>query len=449
MKNSLTKFRFMSRALAVMLLFSASIPVFGQEQIRSASTYMLCDTSIIREISSKVALVYNRHTKSTFSLVEDSNPNDMVTMYIDSTFLVNDFEIIGNQVYFCGYKIEGDAKRAMFGFFSLYLFPSVYPTYYCFDDCVAMRKIDVYETEYQMQWATHLVMTGTTDGSRSDVLVDININTPYGGGSNCRAYISADESENIDDVAVTEHTVVVSVRKKAYGFSVIDFWRFAQPTTTTQFIFSSNPDRCRITSPVAETPVFLEHTTGDKFVAVCKEAFYARMTLLIPDAVNSLCGVAEIYGDSNQTLYPMDLKYNRQVKVYDILARECGKGAPKYDPIMQIYHVTQAVLTNQVSFGTGTWYPHNYVWSIDPLNKAYDNRFIASGGYGLLPRFFRYIHSQWLLCPEYFEYKFVNGKRQMNCETETLSPIKSYYISRDDMVSRKLPIPFPVICGKE
>lgn len=449
MKNSLTKFRFMSRTLAVMLLFSASIPAFGQEMIREVGKKYPNDTSIIREVSENVSLIYLQDCSSTYFILHTNNNVSAPLIFLED-FVVKDFEVVGNQVYFCGCNYSEAGKKAAFGFFSLYSFPSyATTTYFFFDRCKEMRKIDVYETEYQMQWATHLVMTGTTDGSRSDVLLDVNISIPF--GYNCTAYMSADKNENIDDVAVTDNKVFASVRREEYGFPVIEFWRFDKPTTPSPglFIFSSGVNRFRMTSPVAETPVFLEHTTGDQFAAVSKVSSFPRMAMMKPNVTNNICNIVEIFGDTNWTLYPMDIKYNRQGLVYDILAREYFKIDPKYNPLMQIYHISQDVINNTVPYGLGTRYPQNHVWSIDPKNNSHQYQFIASGKYDIKLRFYQYYYYQWNGCPDYFEYSFDTGERKMVLDDSPLSPIYTYILKRNNLTPQIKTKDFIDVCREQ
>ena len=209
MKTTRTKHRFFLRLVAAILFLSSSAPSFGQEITRDA-LYLWSDTSIIRDLSKDASLICSRANSSCFSLVNTITPGStdtIPTMYLDS-FFVNDFEVVGNMVYFCGYKIVDRVKKGTFGYFELTYFPNAPVYYYATGAYKEMRQIDVYELNIQFQYETHLVMTGTTTAGRSDALLDMNLSVPY--GINCQAYVSNEENEIFDDVAVTKNNVVVS-----------------------------------------------------------------------------------------------------------------------------------------------------------------------------------------------------------------------------------------------
>ncbi len=442
MKTTRTKHRFFLRLVAAILFLSSSAPSFGQEITRDAANF-LCDTSIIRSLAGDASLICDRTTRSSFTMMPGGAGVVPPPMFLDS-FLVNDFEVMGNMVYFCGYKMVDGKKKGAFGHFDLVTFPISTVFYYATGSYEEMRKIDVYELNIQFQYETHLVMTGTTTGGRSDALLDMNLSVPY--GINCQAYVSNEENEIFDDVAVTKNNVVVSVRKEAYGFPVIDFWQFPQPTTLGSFILSSGFDRLRLASPVVETPVFLEHTANDKFAAVSKVNGFNRMVFMKPDVLTNTCKIVEIYGDELKTLIPMDIKYNTKGKVYDILARRYRpKDSVKYDPPMRIYHVTAPVINGYAPYGEGIWYPDHSVWSIDPKNNPQNDMFVASGSWGGTLSFFRYWHNQWVKCPERFEYDYAAGEVKMSLETDELSP-KNHIIKEHEYETRDWPNALPVKC---
>lgn len=441
MKTKKTQSR-LSPWLVAIVLFLSSTPVLNcQELIRGTDEYVLCDTSIVRQISTDSTLIYFYSNKPTLSLVLSGSTNTK-TMYIDSTLVINDFELLNKMVYFCGYKRENGVKKAIVGAVSLFSFPTYHPYYYVIPSCEEMKKIDVFKFEYQLLEEIHMVMTGTT-GTRSDVLAEIFSNTI--NGDNCKIYLSNDETENIDDVAVTKNSVVISVRKEMEGLPVIDFWQFSKPTMTGSFVIDAYYNRFRIASPIAETPVFLEHTTTDNFAAVCKVSSFSRMAMLKPDLSNLSCQIVEIFGSDDQIIFPIDIKYSRQSKIYDILAREYVVRYPGYDPKMKIYHISPAVMGNQVTYGDGTEYTDHFVWSIDPAQGGYYSQFVASGGYGFGPRLFRYWYNQWNNCPEYFNYPFDIGIQKITRMEEKLT-LLNCFIKAKSATSRRHDIPFPVIC---
>lgn len=447
-----SKHRFIPRLFAVVMFLTFSISAIGQDLIRETIDYLLCDTSIIRETSKDSVMIYNRRNTSTFMLATPGD-NNAFTMYIEPIY-VNDFEVFERNVYFCGYKLEDGIKKAIIGRFYLYNFPynnnpNYYIPYYVVDECTEFKKLDVYRTEegapYNM-FDIHVVATGATE-SRSDAILDMIMTTSLPGGVpfNCFLYLSSDKNESFDDVAVTDNYVVVSSRIKTEENPSVIFWHFARPTLIGDNIFSTSINNLCVKTPDAETPVFIEHTVLDKYVATYKIDGYSRIAMLKLEALNTNYNSVEITGIPMGNIFPMDIKYNRRNGVYGILARgEVGTNLD-YDLQMKIYHITPAIIQNTAPYGEGTWYPYNQVWSIDPQNKT-ANRFVASAGFSNLVRMLRYNHYQWPGCSSRFEYNYDIGK----FEGTLYKPEISIRLLRKEMSihypRERRPILFPVIC---
>jgi len=444
------------KALVALLLLCVTGPIQAQELIRGAIDYLICDTSIIRTIGEDSVLIYNKNNTSSIMLVTSSLA-PVPTRYFDSVILfVNDFEVVGNGIYYCGYKLDGERKKAVFGFLSLSRFTSSDSIikYYELDTCTELRKLDFYSYGDMIYKEGHIVMTGTT-GTRSDVLVHkIMYATvpeppmPPSPLSVCDIYFSQNKEESFDDVAVTKDYVVVSTRNKVSGIPIVDFWHFDRPTMTLMSLLSSNIHHLRLGSPSAETPVFLEHTVGNDYAAVFKNGVFSRMDVLLLTAPNNINRCVEIFGDEAGTIIPIEIKYNTRSSVTDILARTIYyRDNPEYQFVpMQIFHVTPAVISNLVSWGEGSMYQDHFLWSLDPAKGS--PWFFASGGDGLLPNLFKYKHDQWERCPEHFHYKFEIGNPKGEPDNET---IECQWIEPVSLTTkyRLHKIPFPIQCNEE
>lgn len=447
-----SKHRFIPRLLVVMMFLSSSFTVIGQDLIRETIDYLLCDTSIIRETSKDSVMIYNCRNTSTFMLATPGD-NNAFTMYIEPIY-VNDFEVFERNVYFCGYKLEDGIKKAIIGCFRLHNFPynndsNYHIPYYVVDECKEFKKLDVYMTDEGMPFGIfdiHVVSTGTT-GSRSDALVDMVMMSSLPGGVpiNCNLYLSNDTNENLDDVAVTDNYVIVSSRTKDKGDLVVNFWHFGRPTVVGENIFCTSINNLCVKTPIAETPVFLEHTKVNDYVATYKIKGYSRIAMLQLEALNTNYNSVEITGIPMGNIFPMDIKYNRRNGVYGILARgEAGINLD-YDLQMKIYHITPAIIQNTAPYGEGTWYPYNQVWSIDPQKKT-ANRFVASAGLSNLVRMLRYNHYQWPGCSSRFEYNYDIGKFEGTLYKPEIS-IRLLHKEMKKLYPReRRPILFPVIC---
>lgn len=451
MKAKLNNPKIILWLLATSLFLSVSQSAFGQEIIREVTEdYLLCDTSIIRAIDNDAVLIYNKRSKSTFMLVA-SGMDTIPTMYFENYF-VNDFEIVGKAVYFCGYRLDGGMKKAIFGYFNLSSIPNGPVSYFELDTCTELKKLDCYQIEDMTYYENHIVMTGTT-GTRSNVLVDkiMGGTIPYPPFppyplSLCEVYFSNNENESFDDVMVTDNYVVVSTRNKAAGLPVVDFWQFDKPTLSMMYIFNSNIHHIRLGSPYADTPVFLEHESGDRYAAVYKDGGFPRIVMLKLGAPNIFNNCVEILDDEMETIIPMDIKYNGDSAVYDILARiKYYRNDPNYYWVpMQIYHITPTIVNNQTIFGNGTRYANRRVWSIDPMFST--PYFSASGDESQIPRMFRYRHDQWIQCPERFLYKFVIGQPEIVINDDYINEVKVYDVELNRIDTWVHKIPFPIRC---
>jgi len=447
-KNSL-----IVRMVAVAFFLTVSTVAYGQhEEIRSAEDFMLCDTSIIRAKGGDSALIYNRNNQTTFMMMT-SGQLDIDTWYLDSgRVAVNDFEIYHKTAYFCGYKSYNGTRKAIFGSFLLDSFECASNfTFLELDTCTELKKIDLYLVDEGMQsghYELHVAMIGCTE-KRANVLVDYVVSSSFIAPPfpiyNCGIYFSNDETESFDDIAATDNYVVVSTRRKMEGIPIIDFWQFEIPSLIGYDFLSSNISHVRLGSPVAETPVVLEHTHDDSYAATFKIDGYSKMAMLLHKIANPGIKCVEILGDDARTLIPMDLKYNKKSYAYDILARnEHYRDEPdsRYNP-MQIYHVDLMVIHNWTTYGNGTYYPDKLLWSIDPTNTTY--YYVASGENSWLPVFFRYRHDQWNTCPSRFEYRFETGDLKYSTLEDAIVELRRD-LKLVKAPARKHTIRFPYVC---
>lgn len=395
-------------AFAIAQFLTVIPTAIGQEYIRGTVEKSFCDTSIIRERTSDSVFVYYSDSRNSLFMLVTPTSIYVPTVSLGS-YYVNDFDIFGNRIYFCGYLLDNGQKKAMFGSFLLTSFP--YCSFSCciLDTCTELRKLDVYRVGIDPDFDVHLAMTGTT-GTRSDVIVDrvVSSNFPYMYPP-CNVYFSNNETESFDDVAVTDKYIVVSSRKMEQGSPIVDFWQFSKPTTTGVSYLYMPVHHFRFYSPTVETPVFLEHVNADNYVAVYKEIGFSRIVMLQLSAPNTVSNCVEILGDTSQTVFPMEIKYEKNSMVYDILSCNDYDHNPRSQPpVMQIYHITPPVINNTALFGEGTRYPDYFLWSID--RAKWSGWFLASGALDRHPMVFRYKYDKWETCPEYFQYNYDVGK---------------------------------------
>ena len=406
-------------AVAITLFLSASPTAFGQDYIFEGPNYLLSDTSIIRAKSLDSVIIYNHRVNATF-MIFSPGASPSVSTYVEylDTLFVKDFEVIDNTVYFCGYKEVSSVKTAMAGYFNINNFPGGYYRYFLLESCTEFNKLDYYRIDDNWgMFEDHLVLTGTTTGSRSDVIVDkmlFSTFPPGPSGSNTFIYFSNNLDEHFDDVITTENYIVVSSRNKRNNNPVADFWQFVKPAPGVSSIFSSPIQHKIISNPAPATPIFLEHHKEDQYAAVYRDALYSKITMVhlnAPNTVNYCIGISD---DEFHTNHPIEIKYNKKSDIFDILARAEYYRTPNAFVPSQIYHISQDVINNMVSFGNGTRYFDEFVWSIDPLKNTY--YFSASGNNF---KIYKYRHDFWG-CSNSFSYLFEIGQPMHTNETSTV-----------------------------
>ncbi len=442
------KLSLIPRMFVAVLFFCFILPAQGQEYIRESSTE-ISDTSIIRRGKNDSVWIYNKFfdDKEMASFMLETTGNNTPEAFFFDSLYINDFEIFGGMIYLCGYKYVEEGRMAIFGSFRISQFPNCDIYYDVVEDCKEFKKIDVYKT-VQMQYVeeSHLVMTGTSDGTRSDVLVDITMpfNAPFYG----QIYRSNNEFENLDDVAVTKNYIVVSTRNRENGIPLIYYWQFPKPQLIGQDIFSAPMDRIRVSSPVPRTPVFLEYTNDDKYAAVYRNSGFPQIEMSLLEAPNTVSSGFTIYGSlQNNRLTPQDIKYNKNSNVYDILARNSYKFEDYVIMyFMRIYHVTSDELNSISILGKGTEYTENEVWSIDPASSGY---FFASGTLSWRLRLYRYKFDRWINCPEKFEYPYSVGKPEWNYVGKYAIPVLDLDFTPMKKETDNKVILFPIVCEEE
>jgi hypothetical protein len=286
----------------------------------------------------------------------------------------------------------------------------------------------------------HLVLTGTTTGIRSDALVDMTLFSSIPSPptySNFFAFFSNDGNESLDDVVVTDSLVVVSTRNIVQGLPVIDFLHINKPYSMGQSIFSFPVNHLTLGSPVADSPVLLEHETNNKYAATFKNSGSHTMSMLQLTGPSIVNNCLRIFMDNYETDIPMELKYNRFSSVYDLLAHHYSARNPDYYLMFQIYHITPDVINNIVPYGDITFFNNSTVWSIDPTKNAY---FVASGDSTNYPKWFRYKHDTWENCPRPSAYEYFNEKLpSKDYQTDRLF-FEGFFYREEKLI----PIPFTI-----
>ena len=202
----------MKKVFLVGLFLSLLPQLFAQEFIKE-SDCAKHDTSIVREYKNGQWLVcqgYKQYTYWRFMLVTETGTSGSVLTLFDYEMKINDMEINGDIVYFCGEMKDTGNSRAMLGYFDMSGFPFS-TVHACFlNDLSSFEKMEVF---FLRPSYTHIAMTGIKPGG-SYCMVDA-----MGNGTNSFDFIVVDtlgDIKKLDDVARTDNYVVYSAHDEHY-----------------------------------------------------------------------------------------------------------------------------------------------------------------------------------------------------------------------------------------
>lgn len=244
MKNIVFTLRFIPLVMLVTLSWSVS----GQTIIKEISS-VPSQQSIIRNYTDSVDIVYCDSKDSACFMYVDHATNSVKCTRLPDDVKVNDFEIDQRELYFCGNKLDS----GFVGIFDIndYFFGMGTIRQVCLNNPIVnghnsdyitnLKKIDYayYDSEL------HLIMVGEgyhneTKPAYHDCIVDM-----WSGGTvNAQFKYTMDYTDYLsyDDVAVTDHYVVVS----AHGISAINplahfLLPYNKPSTSGVSIFVTSP----------------------------------------------------------------------------------------------------------------------------------------------------------------------------------------------------------------
>ncbi len=242
MKNIVFTLRFIPLVMLVTLSWSVS----GQTIIKEISS-VPSQQSIIRNYTDSVDIVYCDSKDSACFMYVDHATNSVKCTRLPDDVKVNDFEIDQRELYFCGNK-QGYGFVGMFnitdfffgtGNMQYYHMNSGISTNQSIDYITNLKRLDF--TYYDT--AVHLLMIGEGYHSESgktthDCIMDMWFYT-----SNALAFEYTIEDTgylSYDDVAVTDHYIVVSAHSIAAYDPLAHFLLpYTKPTISVNSIFTS------------------------------------------------------------------------------------------------------------------------------------------------------------------------------------------------------------------
>lgn len=371
--KTINKTRLRSVALAVLALLFLPLPSSGQELIRECN--VKGDPAIVRALASDTWMVYyEEEFGGEFAKVTASGSTASNMLLGGVIAHVNDFEIVGDTLYFCGTSWN---NTAVMGYFRLTGFPAS-QVYSCTVPLMATcRKLDV----GHFNGTRHVVMVGDAILGTSHIVDarDLGLNQ---WNFNISRY--TDINDIYDDVAITNSYVAVSARdtadKKAH------LYYFNTPANGTSLLpqygvpYLKPPHSSKVTVLLdccgGDTICYLTRSTSNRFFI----GVYKLQTASVPEYLREAA-----YTTASLLA---DIRYNPTVRCVAPLVYDLTNG------YSSTYH-----------FGfwgtlgaTGHRFAGHKIMSLDALGNG---RFIAAGmdanGYLCL---YRHAYNVWASCAD-------------------------------------------------
>ena len=391
MKNkTLTK-----TVMTLALLFSTATAATAQEYIKEVDN-LPGDATLVREYKNdKRVICSSRYDSTTFVMVtEGGTMAPYITINEDVS--VNDMEVYGDTLYFCGAIYRGSLEGYI-GYIDLAAFPATSVRLTIMSDLQSCNKLEVMRSCYDNRM--HIIATAT-EASTKTCLVDF-VRANYPGWNYYKS--TGDSPERVyNDVAVTDQYVVVTVRdfKDSLGY----IYYLDHPTPGNHIFYGSLFEAQVYTGVMSS--ILIESQQADKFITVCKDK--VNLGIVSPfvfdvasfNGYTPLARKSRLCGDNPgiNTNHAIDLKYNEVDEETDLLVN-CQYNGYRNS---LIYHIDTTV--NIV----GRLYNQQDIRSLDFLRRD-PVHFIASGfSYRGELWFYKYMPKIWNNCSERFSEDFIH-----------------------------------------
>ncbi len=221
----------------ILLMMCAFGGLSAQAQTMTAVCDQTSTNSITRRYGENI-VVYNRNQDSSVFNVMNGEYTQLYTIKMDTSVRVNDFEILGEELYFCGThrtNVIGDKKVCIGSISFSNNWPIANRTVTFYDDptfaCVADMTDALRIAAYNVGIVRHIFFVAEArlyDQSRTRGIVELIAKPTVTNPSyKWSAYFSLDSIEYFNDVVVTDNYVITAAKKNGSGG--IYMRRFSKP----------------------------------------------------------------------------------------------------------------------------------------------------------------------------------------------------------------------------
>lgn len=228
--------------LLLLALFPLSL--FAQTTIKQAP-FFPSNNSIIRNYDSKIDIVYCDNNDSSSFMHIDHSTNNVICVKMPDDLKVNDFEIDGKKLYFCGNK-QGYGFVGMFKITDFFFGTGNMQYYHINSGISADQGVDYITDLKRLEFTyysteLHLLMIGEGyHGESGKTTHDCIMDMWFPSISSLRFKYTIEDTGYLsyDDVAVTDHYIVVSAHSIAAYDPLAHFLLpYAKPAGTGNSIF--------------------------------------------------------------------------------------------------------------------------------------------------------------------------------------------------------------------
>lgn len=321
----------------------------AQTNIVAMNTTMSSKTSIVREYTGDIFLVYNYDggVNNSFNLV-DVSTGLCLTMYVPG-IMANDVEIVDGTAYYCG----SDGANVIAGWFDInslfYLgggmstvtIPTTLPCATCTSCTERILSLDKLEIIKYNNAFNHLVMVGKATCS-SSAMTNTCIAEIYNDGGDYKLAYQVEHPGvfGYDDITVLDRDVVVTGHKIGSdgeywtSFTIPPFNSNMFITTIPLLPYPSFPNPTYGTgdaaySPHYESELLIDNIPGNSYYAtVCQAKEYTASSIVEGTYFNLYQGIpTPIYRcriDDYHSLNYKELKYSPNTNSFFLLMEDCA-----------------------------------------------------------------------------------------------------------------------------
>ena len=293
------------------------VPAMGQDYIRNIPDINKIEHSVVRELNRESWLVYFYSPGQSGFSKQVQGGNSTGILNLPEYLYVNDFEVLGDYVYFCGHLFHNSqARTGVIGRFDYVTVNTFHPV----ELCIVNEADDIIKLEPYICETTPRIIAAGRMSDTTGVLIDM----AYTGSLSVSLNMAVADTvgEMFSDVAVSDNMIYAASINKEYFLAHGRQWFFSRPT-----LLGVNPFAYYHSSHYAHTVIskgpLIENVGGDSVVFASKTAFMPKNFLYQYSSDVYYDGVQIVdIGNYEEQYNIVDVKYDDYSHTINLLTQK-------------------------------------------------------------------------------------------------------------------------------